>query len=63
MVAGTDSEYAVRDEDAVVQDDLPLDRRKIFAFHPENPAKERGDTQAIRERRQVHDGEKHTQTG
>ena len=38
MVAGADSEYAVRDEAAVVQDDLPLDRRKIFALHPKKPA-------------------------
>ena len=63
MVAGTDIQYPVRDEDAVVQDDLPLDRRKISAFHPEKPAEERKNTQALRERRQVHDGEKHTQTG
>ena len=41
MVARTDIQYPVRDEDAVVQDNLPLDRRKIFAFHPEKSAEER----------------------
>lgn len=35
------SNTPVRDEDAVVQDNLPLDRRKIFAFHPEKSAEER----------------------
>ena len=41
MVARTDIQYPVLDEDAVVQDNLPLDRRKIFAFHPEKSAEER----------------------
>lgn len=41
MVARTDSQYAVRDEDAVVQDNIPLDRRKILAFHPEKPTEKR----------------------
>ena len=41
VVAGTDIQYPVRDEDAVFQDDLPLDRRKIFAFHPEKPTEKR----------------------
>ena len=63
VVARTDSEHTVRDEDAVIQDNLPLDRRKILALRPEKPAEERKDAQAFRERRQVHDGEKHTQTG
>ena len=44
MVAGADSECAVRDEAAVVQDDLPLDKRKIFALHPKEPAEKREDT-------------------
>ena len=41
MVSRTNLQHAVRDEDAVIQDDLSLDRRKIFAFHPEKPTEKR----------------------
>ena len=34
MVSRTDLQNAVRDEDAVVQDHLSLDRRKVSSFHP-----------------------------
>ena len=41
MVSRTNIQHAVRDEDAVIQDDLSLDRRKILAFHPEKPTEKR----------------------
>ena len=63
MVSRTDLQNAVRDEDAVVQNNLSLDRRKVSSFHPEKPAQERKNAEAAGERRKVHDGEKHTQTG
>ena len=34
VVSRTDLENAVRDEDAVVQNHLSLDRRKVSSFHP-----------------------------
>ena len=34
VVSRTNLQNAVRDEDAVVQNDLSLDRRKVSAFHP-----------------------------
>ena len=63
MVARTDSEHAVRDEDAVVQDDLPLDRRKLSAFHLEKSAEKRKDEKAFRERGKIYNREQHTEKG
>ena len=34
VVSRTDLQNAVRDKDAVVQDHLSLDRRKVSSFHP-----------------------------
>ena len=39
-----------------------LDRRKIFAFHPEKPEEERKDAQAFRQWRKVHNGKKYKET-
>ena len=41
VVSRTDIQNTVRDENAVVQNDLSLDRRKILAFYFEKSAKER----------------------
>ena len=63
VVSRTDLPNTVRDEDAVVQNNLSLDRRKVSSFHPQKPAQERENAEAVAERRKVHDGEKHTQKG
>ena len=63
VVSRTDLQNTVRDEDAVVQNHLSLDRRKVSSFHSEKLTQERKNAEAAGERRKIHDGEKHTQTG
>ncbi len=62
MVSRTNIQHTVRHENAFIQNNLSLDRRKIFAFHPEKPEEERKDAQAFRQWREVHNGKKYKET-
>ena len=61
VVSRTEHQYAVRDETAVVQDDISIDRGELSAFHPEKPAQEREKALKNGERRKNYDGKKQPQ--
>ena len=63
VVSRTDSKHTLRNEDAFIQDDLPLDRWEISVFYLKESAQERENAQKNGEQREIYDGKEHPQKG